>query len=63
MADNLQLGIRVYDPKEKKDATMAASHFTVDFPRSDATLKVDDFIAKYIRPNLAKLKNLPLDAT
>lgn len=62
-ADNLELGIRVYDPKEKTDARKSVSFVTVDIPREDATMKVDAFIEKHIKPKLAQLTNLPLDAT
>lgn len=58
--DDLTLTLRVHDPKEKDDATLSASWAVVQVARADILLPVDDFIAKYLKPALATIKNLKL---
>lgn len=63
-ADDFEFSMRVFDPKEKTDADKSVQFVKVAVKRGDAKLKPDDFIEKYVKPNLAKLvKVLPLDAT
>ena len=58
--DDFTLTLRVHDPKEKDDATLSTSWAVVAVPRADIELPVDDFIAKYLKPALATIKNLKL---
>ena len=58
--DTLTFTLRLYDPMEKIDPLIAASWVTVQVPRSDLTLPQAEFIAKYIVPNLAGIKQLKL---
>jgi hypothetical protein len=58
--DTLLLTIRLYDPKEKTDAKMAASWVPVQVDRSDLGMSQADFVAKYVAPALAQLAQLKL---
>ena len=54
--DTLILTIRLYDPKEKKNAKLAASWVTVEVLREDLKLAPADFAAKYVTPKVAELE-------
>ena len=56
----LTLTIRLHDEAEKNDAEKCASWATVKVDRADLSIPKADFIAKYIEPELAKLKQLTL---
>jgi len=58
--DVLTLTLRLHDPDEKRDATKSTSWVVLNLPRADLAMKQDDFLAKYITPNLAQLKQLQL---
>ena len=60
MADQLTLTIRLYDPTEKRDSSMAASWVTVKVEREDLAISADDFVAKYVKPNLSQISQLKL---
>ena len=60
MNDLLTFTIRLHDPAEKKDAAKSTSWFVCQIPREDLKMGKDAFIAKYILPNLAQLKQLEL---
>lgn len=61
MADtDLTLTIRLYDPLEKKDHTLAASWAVIKVPREDISLSPADFVAKHVVPHLSQLKQLKL---
>ncbi|HEY1800088.1 MAG TPA: hypothetical protein VGG46_04060 [Terriglobales bacterium] len=56
--DTLTLTIRIHDPKEKKDAKLAASWVVVEVSREDLKLAPEQFAAKYVTPKLAELEQL-----
>ena len=56
--DTLTLTIRLHDPKEKNDPKKSAQWATVKVFRGDLQLSKSQFIAKYVEPALANLKNL-----
>lgn len=56
--DTLTLTIRLYDPKEKKNAALAASWVTVEVLREDLRLSPEDFAAKHITPKIAELEQM-----
>jgi hypothetical protein len=58
--DVLTLTLRMHDPDEKQDASLSASWAVVRVPRSDLQLAHADFLAKYVVPALAELKQLKL---
>lgn len=57
---DLTLTLRLYDPAEKLDSAKAASWATISVSRADLSLSAAAFLAKYVTPNLGKLKQLKL---
>jgi hypothetical protein len=58
--DNLVLTLRVFDPKEKQDATKSACWATVKIDRAAISLPEDVFVQQFILPMLKEIKNLKL---
>ena len=56
----LTFTLRLHDPDEKRDASKSSSWVTVNVSREDLTMKKEDFLAKYVAPNLAQLGQLHL---
>jgi len=48
--DVLTFTLRIHDPAEKKDAAKSTAWSTVPVFRSDLSLPLDEFIAKYVKP-------------
>lgn len=46
--DTLTLTLRLHDPKEKKDAKLAASWVVLQVPRADLALAPEEFAAKHL---------------
>ena len=46
--DFLKLTLRLYDPKEKKNAKLSASWVVIDVPREDLALSPQDFAVKHL---------------
>ena len=55
--DTLTLTLRLYDPKEKKNATLAASWVVIQVPRADLQLQPVDFTAKHLLPAVPQLEH------
>ncbi len=55
--DRLKLTLRLHDPREKKNAKLAASWVTVEVERKDLKLAPADFAAKYVTPKIAELEH------
>lgn len=53
--DVLKLTVRLQDPKEKKNAALAASWVTVYVPREDLSMPAEDFAAKHVLPAVGQL--------
>jgi hypothetical protein len=55
--DTLTLTLRLWDPKEKKNAKLAASWVVVQVPREDLQLQPVDFAAKHLMAAVEKLEH------
>ena len=55
--DTLTLTLRLHDPKEKKNAKLAASWVIVAVAREDLALSPPEFAAKYLIPAVEKLEH------
>jgi hypothetical protein len=55
--DTLTLTLRLYDPKEKENAALAASWVVIEVPREDLSLAPVDFTAKYLLGAVAELEH------
>jgi hypothetical protein len=55
--DRLKLTLRLHDPKEKKNAKLAASWVVIDVPREDLAMSPEDFAAKHIVPRVVELEH------
>ena len=55
--DTLTLTLRLYDPKEKKNAKIRASWVVVNVPRADLTMQPVDFAAKHLLPAVPQLEH------
>lgn len=55
--DTLTLTLRLHDPKEKKNAKLAASWVIVQVPRADLTLSPPEFAAKHLIPAVEQLEH------
>lgn len=53
----LTLTLRLHDPKEKKNAKLAASWHTVQIAREDLALSPADFAAKYLVAAVEQLEH------
>lgn len=58
--DRITLSLRIHDAAEKQDATKSASWAVIEIARADLGMPKADFLAKYIEPALAQLKQLNL---
>jgi hypothetical protein len=55
--DTLTLTIRLYDPKEKENAALAASWVVIQVPREDLQLPPVEFAAKHLLPAVPQLEH------
>lgn len=53
----LTLTLRLHDPREKKNAKLAASWYVVKVPREDLTLPPPEFAAKYLITAVEQLEH------
>lgn len=60
MSDTLTFTLRIHDPAEKQDATKSTSWVVLEIPRADLAMVAADFVAKYITPALAQMKQFTL---
>lgn len=58
--DTLTLSLRLHDPAEEKDAGLSTAWAMIPVAREDLKLPAEDFVAKYITPNMSKLELKPL---
>ena len=58
--DRITLTLRIHDAAEKQDEAKSASWIAIEIERADLGMAKQDFIAKYVLPNLDSLKLLAL---
>lgn len=61
--DRLTLTVRLHDPKEKKNAKLAAAWASVQIPREDIDLSPADFVAKYMPALVEQLEHFKKPTT
>ncbi len=57
MDDTLTLTVRLHDPKEKKNANLAACWVVIEVPREDLALSPPEFAAKHLLPAVSQLEH------
>jgi hypothetical protein len=58
----LTLTVRLYDPKEKKNAKLAASWVVIKVPRADLQMSPPEFAAKHLLPAVPQLEHFKVQA-
>jgi len=58
--DRLKLTLRLHDPRERKNAKLAASWVVVDVPREDLALAPAAFAEKYLAPAVIELEHFKI---
>lgn len=56
-SDTLTLTLRLHDPKEKKNAALAASWVVMQVPREDLQLSPTELAAKHLIPAVDQLEH------